>query len=44
MQYIKKLVSPNVFMYFEGNKKIMKYRRHHKVLYNNVPFIAGTEI
>lgn len=33
-------VSPNVSMYFDGNNKIMKYRRHHKVSYNNVPFIA----
>ena len=37
-------VSPNVFMYFDGNNKIMKYRRHHKVSYNNVPLIVGPEI
>lgn len=33
-------VSPNVSMYFDGNNKIMKYRRRHKVSYNNVTFIA----
>lgn len=44
MQYIKNSFSPNVYMYFDGNNKIMKYRRRHKVSYNNVPFIAGPEI